>query len=43
MKRARMLVLSLSGENFRFWSHLGCSGQTAPLYLAIEITFWVAL
>ena len=43
MKRARMLVLSLSGENFRFWSHLGCSGQTAPLYLAIEITFRVAL
>ena len=43
MKRARMLVVSLSGVNFRFWSLLGCSGQTAPLYLAIEITFRVAL
>ena len=43
VKRAWMLVVSLSGVNFRFWSQLGCSGQTAPLYLAIEITFRVAL
>ena len=43
MKRARMLVVSLSGVNFRLWSLLGCSGQTAALYLAIEITFRVAL
>ena len=29
MKGARMLVVSLSGVNFGFWSHLGCSGQKA--------------
>ena len=27
MKRAGMLVVSLRGVNFGFWSHLGCSGQ----------------
>ena len=27
MKGARMLVVSLRGVNFRFWSHLGSSGQ----------------
>ena len=26
MKGARMLVVSLRGVNFGFWSHLGCSG-----------------
>ena len=26
MKGARMLVFSLRGVNFGFWSHLGCSG-----------------
>ena len=26
MKGARMLVVSLRGVNFRFWSHLGCPG-----------------
>ena len=29
MKGAGMLVVSLRGVNFRFWSHLGCSGQNA--------------
>ena len=28
MKGVGMLVVSLRGVNFRFWSHLGCSGQT---------------
>ena len=27
MKGAGMLIVSLRGVNFRFWSHLGCSGQ----------------
>ena len=27
IKRGGMLVVSLGGVNFRFWSHLGCSGQ----------------
>ena len=29
MKGVRMLVVSLRGINFGFWSHLGCSGQNA--------------
>ena len=29
MKRAGMLVVSLKGVNFGFWSHLRCSGQDA--------------
>ena len=32
MKRAGMLVVSLSGVNFGFWSHLGCSEQNAVLF-----------
>ena len=28
-KRVGMLVVSLRGVNFGFWSHLGCSGQNA--------------
>ena len=27
MKGVGMLVLSLRGVNFGFWSYLGCSGQ----------------
>ena len=27
MKQTGMLVVSLRGVNFGFWSHLGCSGQ----------------
>ena len=26
---ARCLTFSLRGVNFRFWSHIGCSGQNA--------------
>ena len=29
MKEAGMLVVSLRGINFGFWSQLGCSGQNA--------------
>ena len=29
MKGVGMLVVSLRGVNFGFWSHLGCSGQNA--------------
>ena len=29
MKGLGMLVVSLRGVNFGFWSHLGCSGQLA--------------
>ena len=32
MKGARMLVVSLGGVNFGFWSHLGCSGQNAVIF-----------
>ena len=28
MKGLGMLVVSLRGVNFGFWSHLGCSGGT---------------
>ena len=32
MKGAGMVVVSLRGVNFKFWSHLGCSGQNAILF-----------
>ena len=32
MKGVRMLVVSLRGINFGFWSHLGCSGQNAIIF-----------
>ena len=37
-----MLIVSLRGVNFRFWSHLlkGVLGKT-PLYLAINLSFRV--
>ena len=30
--RVGMLVVSLRGINFGFWSHLGCSGQNAIIF-----------
>ena len=33
MKGAGMLVVSLRGVNFGFWSHLGCSGQNAIMII----------
>ena len=32
MKEAGMLVFSLRGVNFGFWSQLGCSGQNAIIF-----------
>ena len=32
MKGVGMLVASLRGVNFGFWSHLGCSGQNAIIF-----------
>ena len=33
MKGAGMLVVSLRGVNFRFWSHfIGCSGQNTIIF-----------
>ena len=32
MKWVVMLVISLRGINFGFWSHLGCSGQNAIIF-----------
>ena len=32
MKEVRILVVSLRGANFEFWSHLGCSGQNAVIF-----------
>ena len=32
MKGMGMLVVSLRGVNFGFWSHLGCSGQNAIIF-----------
>ena len=32
MKGAGMLVVSLRGVNFGFWSHLGCSGLIAIIF-----------
>ena len=31
MKQMGMLVVSLRGENFGFWTRLGCSGQSANI------------
>ena len=41
IKGVGMLVVSLRGVNFRFWSHLGCLGKT-PSYLAVKVSFRVA-
>jgi len=32
MKGAGMLIVSLRGVNFGFWSHLGCSGQNICIF-----------
>ena len=32
IKGAGMLVVSLRGVNFRFWSRLGCSGQNTIIF-----------
>ena len=40
MKQRGMLVVSLRGINFRFWSRLGCSGQSANI-LSAKVSFRV--
>ena len=42
IKVVGMLVVSLRAVNFGFWSHLGCSGQNAIIYLAAKVSFGVA-
>ena len=32
MKGVGMIVVSLRGVKFGFWSHLGCSGQNAIIF-----------
>ena len=32
MKGTGILVVSLTGVNFGFWSHLGCSGQNVIIF-----------
>ena len=32
LKGVGMLVISLRGVNFGFWSHLGCSGQNVIIF-----------
>ena len=40
MKGVEMLVVSLRGVNFGFWSHLGCFGQNAIIFLiAMKVLF----
>ena len=34
-----MLVVSLRGVNFGFWSHVGCSGQNASAF-SCKGLFW---
>ena len=41
MGREGMLVVSLRGVNFGFWSHLGCSGQNAIIF-AVRVSIRVA-
>ena len=33
MKQTGMLVVSLRGVNFGFWSRLGCSGQSVQYFM----------
>jgi len=45
-ERGGMLVTSLRGVNFGFWSHLGCSRQNAiicSLYVAVKVSFRVSI
>ena len=41
LKGVGMLVISLRGVNFGFWSYLRCLGTT-PLYLVVKVSFRVA-
>ena len=39
MEQAVMLIISLRGVNFGFWSRLGCFGQSANIY-STKVAFW---
>ena len=41
MKQTGMLVVSLRGVNFGFWSRLGCSGQSANILSCQGLSFRV--
>ena len=41
MKQTGMLVVSLRGVNFGFWSRLGCSGQSAIILKAAKVSLRV--
>ena len=41
MKQTGMLVVSLRGVNFGFWSRLGCSGQSANILSSQGLSFRV--
>ena len=43
MKGTWILVVSLRGVNFRFWSHLGCSVQNTTIFSRIKFSFRLAL
>ena len=36
-----LVVVSLRGVNFGFWSNLGCSGKNAIIYLDVKVSFKV--
>ena len=42
MKGVGMLVVSLRGVNFGFWSRLGCFGENAFMFIAMKVLFRVA-
>ena len=41
MKQTGMLVVSLRGVNFGFWSRLGCSGKSANKLSRHKVSFRV--
>ena len=41
MKQKGMLIVSLRGVHFRFWSRLGCSEQSANIIYAAKVSFRV--
>jgi len=43
MKVAGMIVVSLSRVNFRFWTRLGRAVLSKTPYLAVKVSFRVAL
>ena len=42
MKGVGMLVVSLRGVDFGFWSRLGCFGENAFMFIAMKVLFRVA-